>query len=587
MKHKSIQNLYFLGIVLALSILLTACQASPEKASKPSADWSRGVEAGNFVTGSIGIVADGEGERVHLIWPANLGEGTYLRYVQLDAQANAVVTQNLELPGLLRTPRLASTGGSELHLLWGSRQPGEKNWEIWYSRLDTNGNLSGTSKLISQAGMNAGNFVIASDHLGGVVICWDSGASGEIYLQHLAQSGELNGETSVITSQGAYPSLWVEPNGNMYLAWQTEGSMVYGRATLQSPVPSELTVIAEIPQGTGKSVQGPYLGIAGDWAYVFWSILNQSGLEAGTGYTVYTTFPATAPTNTEAQRLMLSPSEEQPYVNYQGSLSLTQLAPPVEVAWASTDFILSPNVMQGSQSDELAVALAINQEMRLDQHLQIAVAIFQEGQFTGYTVGTKTENISDDPVLFVDTGMHLHLAWREGAAGNSVYYSTTQPVAIASLERLDGGDILNAIFQGGMEGLVGITFLPIIGFGWLLPGMLIMVLVKLFRDQDVLTETKYWIPLVISILIYYFVKFATLPTISTYVPFSAWIDIPSAFGAPLRIIIPLLIFIVAILVADMVRRRKSQSATVFYITFVLVDALLTLAIYGVNFLGSY
>ena len=199
MKHKSIQNLYFLGIVLALSILLTACQASPEKASKPSADWSRGVEAGNFVTGSIGIVADGEGERVHLIWPANLGEGTYLRYVQLDAQANAVVTQNLELPGLLRTPRLASTGGSELHLLWGSRQPGEKNWEIWYSRLDTNGNLSGTSKLISQVGMNAGNFVIASDHLGGVVICWDSGASGEIYLQHLAQSGELNGETSVIT----------------------------------------------------------------------------------------------------------------------------------------------------------------------------------------------------------------------------------------------------------------------------------------------------------------------------------------------------------------------------------------------------
>jgi hypothetical protein len=285
--------------------------------------------------------------------------------------------------------------------------------------------------------------------------------------------------------------------------------------------------------------------------------------------------------------MMLSPEEEQPYVAYQGSLSLTQLVPPVEEAWASTDYILSPGVMQGNQTDELAVAVSINQQMRLDMHLQIAVAVFREGQFVGYTLGSKTETISDDPVLFLDSGMHLHLAWREGSAGTSVYYGTTQPTAVAQLERLGGSDIINAIFQGGMEGLVGVTFLPIIGFGWLLPGMVIMILVKIFRDQDTLTELKYWIPLVISIMIYYFVKLATLPTISTYVPFSAWLDIPERFWTPLRIGVPLLIFLIAILIADWVRRRKSQSAIMFYITFVLVDAAFTLTIYGVNFLGSY
>jgi len=587
MKNKSHQYLRMLGITITLALLLVACQSAPVRESKPSADWSRSVELGNYVTGSIGIVVDGAGEKVHMIWPSDIGEGNYLRYVQMDAQANPILTQNLELPGLLRTPRLVTTGGSNLHLFWGSRAPGAPNWILWHAILDANGNLGSSILQISLPDSNTGNYVVASDHQGGALVCWDGGLPGEIYIQHLDQTGELMGEPVVVASAGKYPSIWVEPNGNMHFAWQEGGSLVYAQSTLQEPSPTETAVIGDLPQGTGKTVEGPYLGVAGDWAYVYWSVLNQSGLEAGTGYTVYTTFQKTAPANLEANRLLLSPAEEQSYVAYQGRLNLTQLAPPVTQAWASTDFILSPAVMQGSQSGELAVALAINQEMRLDQHLQIAVAVFRDGQFIGYSMGTRTENISDDPVLFVDADMHLHLAWREGAAGNRIYYGTTQPEAVVALERLNAGDVIQAIFQGGMEGLVGITFLPIIGFGWLLPGMILVGIVKIFRDQDVLTEWKYWIPLVIAILIYYAVKLATLPTISTYVPFSAWLDIPERFGAPLQIIVPALIIATAIFVSDWVRRRKSDSAVVFYLVFVLVDATITLAIYGVNFLGSY
>jgi len=587
MKTKTHQILLILGITIAMACLLAACQPSPERASKPSADWSRSVELGNYVTGSIGIEVDGAGEGVHLVWPADVGEGSYLRYMQLDAKANPVVTQNLEFPGLLRTSRLVAAGGTNLHLFWASRTAGVRDWTLWSTLLDVNGNLGSSTLQISLPDSNVGNYTVASDHHGGAVICWDGGSPGEIYIQHLDQSGELTGDPINVTSAGEYPSLWVEPDGTVHLAWQENGSLVYAQSSLERLSPTESMVIGDIPQGTGKSVDGPYLGIAGDWVYVFWSVLNQSGLEAGTGFTVYTAFPAAAPVNIEANRLLLSPAEEQSYIAYQGSTNLTQLAPPVTQAWASTDFILSPSVMQGSQSDELAVALAINQEMRLDQHLQIAVAVFRDGQFIGYTLGSKTENISDDPVLFVDEDMRLHLAWREGAAGNSVYYGTTQPEAVVALERLNAGDVVQAIFQGGMEGLVGITFLPIIGFGWLLPGMIVVGLVKIFRDQDVLTEWKYWIPLVIAILIYYTVKLATLPTMSTYVPFSAWLDIPVRFGGALRIIVPALIIGVAMFTSDWVRRRKSDSAVVFYLVFVLIDATLTLAIYGVNFLGSY
>ncbi len=587
MKTKTHKLLLILGITIAVACILAACQPSPERASKPSADWSRSVELGNYVTGSIGIEVDGSGKRVHLIWPSDIGEGSYLRYMQLDAEANPVVTQNLEIPGLLRTPRLVVAGGTNLHLFWASRTPGVRDWTLWHATLDANGSLGDSMLQISLPESSVGIYAVVSDHHGGAVVCWDGGSPGEIYLTHIDQTGELKAEPIIVTYAGEYPSIWVEPDGKLHLAWQEDGSLMYAQSTLGKISPTQSTIIGDMPQGTGKSVDGPYLGIAGDWVYVFWSVLNQSGLEAGTGFTVYTTFEAAMPVKIEANRLLLSPAEEQPYAAYQGSMNLTQLAPPVTQSWGSTDFILSPRVMQGSQSGELAVALAINQEMRLDQHLQIAVAIFRDSQFIGYTMGSKTENISDNPVLFVDTAMQLHLAWREGAAGNRVYYGTTQPEAVVALERLNAGDLIQAIFQGGMEGLVGITFLPIIGFGWLLPGMLVVGLVKIFRDQDVLTEWKYWIPLVISILIYYTVKLATLPTMSTYVPFSAWLDIPDRFGAPLRIIVPALILAVAIFFSDWVRRRKSDSAVVFYLVFVLIDAILTLAIYGVNFLGSY
>jgi hypothetical protein len=101
------------------------------------------------------------------------------------------------------------------------------------------------------------------------------------------------------------------------------------------------------------------------------------------------------------------------------------------------------------------------------------------------------------------------------------------------------------------------------------------------------TEPSAWIPLSISIILYYAVKLITLPTILNYVPFSAWINIPTKIQPLLRYGIPLLIIGLAFLVANKLRRRYNNSVPVFYISFVLIDALLTLVIYGVNFLGAH
>jgi len=281
------------------------------------------------------------------------------------------------------------------------------------------------------------------------------------------------------------------------------------------------------------------------------------------------------------------PDEKQPYQPYQGSFQLTQLVPPVADASSTSDYILHPSVMAGNQTDELAVAIAMNQKTRLDEHLQIAVAIFADGQFRGYSLATKTDEISDDPVLYADANHHLHLAWEMGAGGRNIYYASTTPTVISALDRLNSGDLINAILEGSMEGLVGMALLPVVGFGWMLPGLLIMGIYKLFRDQETLSDPLSWVLLVISILVYQLVKLATLPTIATYTPFSAWLDLPEWLSTPLRLAVPLIIFVVAVYVANRVRQRHSQSSALFYVMITLTDAALTLAIYGVTFLGVY
>jgi hypothetical protein len=138
-----------------------------------------------------------------------------------------------------------------------------------------------------------------------------------------------------------------------------------------------------------------------------------------------------------------------------------------------------------------------------------------------------------------------------------------------------------------MEGLVGMALLPVVGFGWILPGLLIMGIYKLIRDQETIKDPLSWVLLVISVTVYQLVKLGTLPTITTYTPFSAWLDIPEWLSTPLRWAVPVIILLIAGYVANQVRKRHSQSSALFYVVLTLTDAALTLAIYGVTFLGVY
>jgi hypothetical protein len=127
--------------------------------------------------------------------------------------------------------------------------------------------------------------------------------------------------------------------------------------------------------------------------------------------------------------------------------------------------------------------------------------------------------------------------------------------------------------------------IPLAGW-WMVPGLLLMALYARFRHQESIAEPVAWLPLLVAVAVYLAMKLIFLPTLTTYVPFSAWLQVPQALENPFRLGIPLIILLVAILAANKVRVNYSSSAVLFYVALAMTDAVLTLAVYGVNYMGA-
>jgi len=122
---------------------------------------------------------------------------------------------------------------------------------------------------------------------------------------------------------------------------------------------------------------------------------------------------------------------------------------------------------------------------------------------------------------------------------------------------------------------------------WVFPGLLFLGGWQLVRNENSLTQRLNYLPVGIALLLFYALKLVFIPTLTSYVPLSAWLYIPPLFEKPLMIGLPLLIIAVAALTATRMCRRFGNSMLVFFLSWVAVDGLLTLIFYGVNLLGTY
>jgi len=210
----------------------------------------------------------------------------------------------------------------------------------------------------------------------------------------------------------------------------------------------------------------------------------------------------------------------------------------------------------------------------------------EDGEYKGYTIATKTQAISGDPVVAIDGAGNFHLIWRDGYTKETVYYTTTNAETRAELDRPTLRDILTLFLAGGLESLTGILLFPL-AFPWMFPGLVILIIWRLIKNDEDLSNKVSVAILVTSVFMYQGSKILIFPTMVDYIPFSAWVDIPASWQLILRIGVPLLILGIAIWVSEWSRKKRQPSSLRYYLVIVIVDTVLTLAIYGVNFLGAY
>lgn len=619
---------YFLSKPLAiLSVflfvwLLVGCEIEAEKSRKPSLDWSRGLPLGTDVLGTVGMAVDPNGENIHVVWPLwsesrgvgfqldadasrargkmvaqnpqisfplQSGTGGFgLHYARIDKNAQVEFEHEvIQLSGQARLPRLIAAADQLLHLFWTNRTERSEEWQLWYVQFNQQGDVQRDPTQLSLAASGVSKYEVASDLNGGVVVVWEDTESGSIKFAHLSSSGEMLIAPVSVVLKGTMPAVRVDSQKRVHLVWfEGIGELMY-QVLDSAPKPKTGTLIAHIPLGTGPRLYGPALGIADQWVYVVWSVLKQSGLEAGSAKTQYIAFPVDAPEKSSTIfDIGVLPLEEQPYQPDEGGFTYTQLV-PAAYATRSSNFVYDPVIAQ-SQNDELAIVLAFYQQYRLDGHVQMVVVIMEDGEYKGYTVATKTQAISSDAALASDIQGNLHLIWRDGYSGESIYYTTTASDAKAELDRPTFRDLLTLVTAGGMESFAGILLFPL-AFPWIFPGLVVVVVWRLIKNDEDLNNKASQAILIVSIILYQSTKVLIFPTIVDYVPFSAWVDFPASWQLSLRIAIPLLILGLGIGVSEWRRRRSKllPSTLRYFFTVAILDMTLTLAIYGVNFMGAY
>jgi hypothetical protein len=597
-------------ILLAICALCVGCTLADRKEGKPSPDWSRGVAIGGGASGTLGLAVDDTG-RGHVSWPFARSGASGVHYVQVTDDAERTTEWNLALEGGVRTTRMVTGLGRQIHLFYSRRTPSVKTWDLMHVLIDADRNAPPDRAAASVLMQEIGNYAIASDGSGGVFIVGDRGDPGELWFLHVDSAGGKLAERVLAEHEAQAPSISLSGDGLVHLAWQIGRSIGYAQLDPISNTIQHQSLIADVGAAlSGTQVSGPTIGCAAGMTYILWSVMPYTDTESGQAKTLYVDFDASRPELQQPTRIWVLSSEEQPYSQYDGPLPLTRwvLRPTlrsaveqfgqtsvvetedhgdfVDITGAVSKFVFNPAAMSGS-GRELAVAFVTSQEVQADTKTQIAVGLFGEGIFRGYAIASKTERLSDQPMLALDERGQLHLVWREGASGSEIYYATTSPKARARLDRLTTSDLAHAAPEAITDMVVGLLFTPLVGIWWILPGFVGLGAWRLIRREQMDAQRTSRFMLLLAFAVYYAVKMIFLPTLFHHVPFSAWIFLPAPWHDPLRIAMPPLIFAFALGIGLAVRKRRDLPDLSLYFAVSLSDAALTLIFYGVSYLGVF
>jgi hypothetical protein len=573
------------GILVAMLLTLGGCEANSNRSDKPSPDWSRGLKLGvSRLNQPVALQIDGEGH-AHLVWYTKIEEVSKLHYVQLDDQAKVLVETDLNIPLFdPHKPQLLLDKEGNMHLALLAREDGVKR--LFHFLLGDDGQALSEPTLLSapsipstsggDKGGEVESYQICLGQEGQVEVFW-SDEEG-IYHLRLDEGGDVISPPTLIVTQGINPTAQVDRSGTIHLAWvqesTSEGPVLYYAAS-QVPGLAKGTKLARLGLVPEAALYGPFLGLDMDNVYVFWSLEHRAGLEVGTAKSYYVSFPS-------GQQARLT---------------------PMRINIASSDFVTMPSVARGQRGQVAAafnVYVSSGFKAQFEQskmvemgpvsvgfrpEMQLAQAVFAEGEMMGYQIAAKTDSASLRPNLVADSASNLHLTWLDtaGFGRYDVYYASTSPPTKAWLDRTRPQDVLLEAADLALGMLSGVALLPFIVL-WIFFPLLWLVLFYVFVGEEELELKRVKVVLGIAIALYTGTKLMSLPSSLLYVPFLD--QVPPLLYSALVSGVPLIILALG-LAAIYAYARRAERATLFpaFLVFAITDALLSMAIYAPGIFG--
>jgi hypothetical protein len=502
--------------------------------------------------------------------------------LQIPADASRVATIELKtLAGRLTNSALLGTTPSGLVLAWIEDET------LQLAKVNADGELAEEPHQVSaEHPVEFFDLAIRPD---GDIALWFSGGEDQpgIYSAGLDQG---RGPRQV-SPAGIRPSLAVAADGSIHAAWIEKPT---GQGTAPILYWSEADGASQelaTPNIQSSDVfQGPILGLAGDRGYLFYVISIRTGLRAGQVDPMLVSFPLSAPAGHSSPQRLAAPAAYDVTYDVQSTNGLL-LGPRAAIASAgATTSQLTQFSLPTTPGRELPLVLRARVDFLMNQNqAQIGLLAFKEGQINGYQLLTFTTGNSQQPAIELDESGYAYLSWLENSEADelSIYLASTRPAWVEQFASLTSDDVQRMVFQSLFGMVSGIILIPMVLL-WLIAPVLVILLTSFIRESE--QDWRHpltWLPLLLSVIVYWVVKRGMLPAIFEYVPYSAWVPVIPAWLAPiLRLGLPLAGSALALWIAyRSTYGQERNSPTFFILIFGAVDGIISMMLYGGLFLG--
>ena len=585
----------FIGLFWLMVFLLTSCSGPDEHIWLKSTGWSRALFLGNTsLNDPVPMALDDNGQIYFVLLSSDAARTeNFFDVIALDADGQPLWEQSISEIKLERpdTPQIVWDDGL-LRLFWLD------NESLYTLLLDEDGNLLGSASALS-ADIAVDSFSFAVDDSGGHTL-WFAGPRDNPGVYSLSS---FNGDGEIITvdPDGIRVQIEYDNQNNLDAAW-LQYPLGYGKSKLfygQYAPDVEFDavtpeIVYELSIGPSNFLEGTVMGVDENNVYVFWTVMIRTGISAGGVDAFYLHFPLGKPEQaTEPQKVSMPADYATEVETFSGGSFNAGERVVLQNAVGVQTSELEEMMTTSAQAGEVAIIFrSPTQYLWRKVRDQVNVAYFSQGEPTSYQPLSFSTELSTSPNIINSAGNDLYATWLEKIEDDwyAVYFASTSTPIDETFSHSTGREVGRVFAQIAFGILVGILMAPIAAGVLVVVPLGILFLFSPLRKigSERIQDAFSILSIILGIVAFWIGKFAMLPNLLNYVPFSAWIpEISAALSQILRFGYPFFTVLLAIFVAWFYTYHQSNKSTLYFtLIYVGVDSLLTAAVYAVLIYGA-